>query len=529
MKEHRIALAAVIALVVLAGTAMTVRRRAMRRERITRGDTFWRVTYDVDFTPSRPGVPLRVALPIETPHARVLRETFARVGVAMDVLPNERTRSREAVVVARETGIRARVSAEFDVHLRGPGERPWPTLSVDEERLSATDRVYWLRRTDLVQVQYPRVVRLAAAFRKGTKVRVEQVTRIFEHCSEQLLLDNERGASDAASVLETQAGTARGIARAMVALARACGIPARTVAGFVLVEEGSVRPHVWVEVRPKNRWLPFDPSRGYAGEVPQDYLPIRLDGATLVRASGDSVVEARYRIDAIPAPHDLLVAGAGRVADVFILTRLPYGMQGVLAILLLLPIGTLVTALFRNVVGIQTFGTFTPALLALTFIHADWHTGAAVLAVVVLLGLLGRRLLEGMKLLMVPRLSIILTLVVLAMALTVSAMDHFRLTPSARAVLLPMVILTMLIERFHISSEEDGTHAALKLLAGTGVVSVCCFLVLRWAPLGRLVLSFPEALLVIAAALILIGRYSGYRLSELWRFRDLARGKGAGA
>jgi hypothetical protein len=31
---------------------------------------------------------------------------------------------------------------------------------------------------------------------------------------------------------------------------------------------------------------------------------------------------------------------------------------------------------------------------------------------------------------------------------------------------------------------------------------------------------FPELLLVLLALIILIGRYTGYRLSELFRFRD---------
>jgi hypothetical protein len=34
--------------------------------------------------------------------------------------------------------------------------------------------------------------------------------------------------------------------------------------------------------------------------------------------------------------------------------------------------------------------------------------------------------------------------------------------------------------------------------------------------------NFPESLLIILALIILIGRYSGYRLSELYRFASMA-------
>ena len=43
-----------------------------------------------------------------------------------------------------------------------------------------------------------------------------------------------------------------------------------------------------------------------------------------------------------------------------------------------------------------------------------------------------------------------------------------------------MVILTMLIERFHVSAEEDGLMYTVKLAAGTLLVAVLCYLVLGW-------------------------------------------------
>jgi hypothetical protein len=51
-------------------------------------------------------------------------------------------------------------------------------------------------------------------------------------------------------------------------------------------------------------------------------------------------------------------------------------------------------------------------------------------------------------------------------------------------------------------------------------------MILCWATVGRMLLVHPELHCFTIAALILLGRYSGYRLTELWRFRDLA-GPGA--
>ena len=61
---------------------------------------------------------------------------------------------------------------------------------------------------------------------------------------------------------------------------------------------------------------------------------------------------------------------------------------------------------------------------------------------------------------------------------------------------------------------------ALQLLASTVVVAFCCYLVLRWETVGRLLLIYPEIHFFTVAVLCCMGRYTGYRLTELWRFRD---------
>jgi hypothetical protein len=81
----------------------------------------------------------------------------------------------------------------------------------------------------------------------------------------------------------------------------------------------------------------------------------------------------------------------------------------------------------------------------------------------------------------------------------------------------------MTIERFYLTTEEDGARFAIQLLAGTTLVAACCYAVLRWDEVGQVLLAFPELHLFTVAVLVLLGRYTGYRLTELWRFRDIVR------
>jgi hypothetical protein len=87
--------------------------------------------------------------------------------------------------------------------------------------------------------------------------------------------------------------------------------------------------------------------------------------------------------------------------------------------------------------------------------------------------------------------------------------------------LFPMVILTGMIERFWTLEVEDGTFASFKTMLGTMFIATTIALVLGVHALVRFLFQFPEILGLIMAGQLLLGRYTGYRLSELFRFRDL--------
>jgi len=87
--------------------------------------------------------------------------------------------------------------------------------------------------------------------------------------------------------------------------------------------------------------------------------------------------------------------------------------------------------------------------------------------------------------------------------------------------LLPFVILTMTIERFFVVIEEAGAREGLWTAAGSAGVATITYEVLQLAPLQLTFFVYPELMLVVAALQVLIGRYTGYRLSEFIRFRKL--------
>jgi hypothetical protein len=87
--------------------------------------------------------------------------------------------------------------------------------------------------------------------------------------------------------------------------------------------------------------------------------------------------------------------------------------------------------------------------------------------------------------------------------------------------LLPFVILTFTIERFFIITEEAGPRKALWTAAGSAVVAAMTYGIIDLEPLQLTFFVYPELLFAVAAFQLLLGRYTGYRLSEYIRFRRM--------
>jgi len=223
---------------------------------------------------------------------------------------------------------------------------------------------------------------------------------------------------------------------------------------------------------------------------------------------------------------DLLVVAKERAQDLgsslleVSLLNLPLQTQNVYRILLTVPVGALLVVLMRNVVGVQTFGTFMPVLIAMAFRETRLLLGPALFTLVIALSLLVRFYLERLRLLLVPRLAAVVTVVVLVMTVISVASHQLGIDRALSMALFPIVILAMTVERMSIVWEEAGAWNALLQAAGSLGTAALAYLVMIQPQLQYLLFVFPELLLVVLAVILLLGRYTGYRLSELWRFRS---------
>jgi hypothetical protein len=179
--------------------------------------------------------------------------------------------------------------------------------------------------------------------------------------------------------------------------------------------------------------------------------------------------------------------------------------------------------------GVQTFGTFLPALIAYAFLGTGLWWGMLIFFTIIAGGALIDVFVSKLKLLHTPRLTVIMIFVVAALlGYGVWGIRHGN-TIIAQSLFFPLAIHTITIERFFVIAQERGLKKSFIVLAWSMGAVAFCYMVMSSLILQMIVVFFPETYLLLLAASVYLGRWTGIRVSEFFRFRHIIFDKKNGA
>jgi hypothetical protein len=494
------------------------------------GPRTWKVTMKVNgkLTANRAKVVTIMPLDIDRQHVR--RETF-HSDELLDRPPTARHPERRQVIWVPKAGVQpGAFTAIAEFYCNIDDHRPTQVMSKEAKSLYGTPAPgEHLESEPFIESDHSEITALARSLTAGRQGAYDQVQALYQHVDQKIHNDPSVDGADVGAVecLKHGRGDARSKSRLLIALCRNRDIPARLVVGLTLSKGNEQVAHTWVEAWARDHWLPLCPFYHHFGKVPTTYLIFGFGDVPVI--AGKNVTDLDYAFlvehtapDAAEDEHVAVdsTAGVRRLLQQLALDALPGPEQRLVEFLLLLPIAALIVCLFRNVIGVNSFGTFAPALVGLAFRDLASVPGILVFVSIVLVGWGMRRVLDRFHLLQVPRTAVMLSLVVIVLISLIVAANYKEMEATKYIPLFPIVILTGMIERFWTLEVEDGTSSSFRTLLGTMFISGTIALVLSWKPLVGHMFHFPETLGLIMATQFLIGRYTGYRLSELFRFRD---------
>ncbi len=384
----------------------------------------------------------------------------------------------------------------------------------------------YLREEEGIQVNDPLIDATLARILGNDRSNMTQILRaIHRYLQDEFANKKFSGFTDALTALKLKEGSCNGKSRLFIALLRRLGIPSRLVGGLILTPGSKRTSHQWIEAYINDQWVPFDTINDHFAELPAHYITLYYGDLSLFRHTTNINFQYQFKILKKLLPKREILAQLDR-ADYNILDM--YGIfekigisHNLLKIILMIPFGALVVVFFRNVVGVETFGTFLPALIAAASRETGLLWGLVGFVLVIVTVALLRRLLDWLQLLHSPKMAILLTVVVLIMLSITAISVSYGNIDLAHMTLFPIAILAITAERFAIVATEQGTCKALTITATTAVVIAACYTVMDSLFLQSAVLAFPEILLVLIGLNLWFGKWIGIRLVELIRFRHL--------
>lgn len=207
-----------------------------------------------------------------------------------------------------------------------------------------------------------------------------------------------------------------------------------------------------------------------------------------------------------------------------------------IALLLLLPVIATVVAFMRQVIGVTTFGIYTPTIITLSFLIIGIHAGLLTLLAAIGIGVLAKPLLKRGRMLFIPKMAIMLTVVAFTLLLILISGIYLGLFNAQflSIAIFPMLILSTLVEKFISAKTESDFSSATVIMGETLLVSVIAYFIaggeidlgivsFKFEFVKGMMLTYPEIIFLLLIIDIFLGRWSGLRVLERIRFREILR------
>jgi len=193
-----------------------------------------------------------------------------------------------------------------------------------------------------------------------------------------------------------------------------------------------------------------------------------------------------------------------------------------LVLLFLFPFVAALVAFSRQVVGVSGFGMITPAMLSVAFLSTGGLVGLVLLVFIMCAAMLGKVLIKKVKIPYLPKLAVLIWLISMAVLGLLLMSPMIGLSRLMSVGIFPIMLFVLLAETFIEAQITRSFSTSMWMTMETVILAFVAYKIMSAPWIQTQVLLHPEiSVITILAMDLLIGKYKGLRLSEMWRFRKL--------
>ena len=197
-----------------------------------------------------------------------------------------------------------------------------------------------------------------------------------------------------------------------------------------------------------------------------------------------------------------------------------------IVLLLLLPLIATLVSFLHYVIGLSGYGIFMPTMIAVAFLATGFFGGLLLFALILIISLVGNFILKKLKIHFWPARAINLMFISVAVFGLMLLTSFVDLIDISTISIFPILFMILLAEEFVRTQLVKSKSEAKSLVIGTIVLAISGAILMNFNSVQSLVLRYPElVILIVLVTNLLIGNYSGIRLTEIKRFKGAIREK----
>ncbi|MGE4096523.1 MAG: transglutaminase-like domain-containing protein, partial [Candidatus Binatia bacterium] len=255
---------------------------------------YWKVSATMDLRFASPGTHVQMLLPLSDERQSVLERRTSAEGVSYREEADGLNLWGHWLVTKTPT-VPQQITYDYTVQITDSAQS-LPSVLFPLRNIPVSARIY-VQPSGVIQSDAPEVRQQAVALTRTSRSVERAIRTLFEYTVALVSLDSGSAKNDALTVITEQRASRMGKTRALVALLRAVGIPARIVGGIRLGDTAVKRTTIaWVEAFVDHSWIPMDPAGGYFAWLPNTYLALYRDDLPLLTHSRKVPVEYSFFI-----------------------------------------------------------------------------------------------------------------------------------------------------------------------------------------------------------------------------------------
>lgn len=205
-----------------------------------------------------------------------------------------------------------------------------------------------------------------------------------------------------------------------------------------------------------------------------------------------------------------------------------------LIFLVTLPLVITIISFAKYIMGVKSFGIYVPVILTFMFYQFSridggvsvWQGlkyGLFITLIVFISSYISYKLVQPLTLHYYSKLAIVTTNVTISLLVVLFVLDLMDRGGILRVDIFSLILLASISERFTNLLASKQTTTALMLSLQTILLGMICFLVISSQSVQTAFLNYPWIILLSFPVNYFIGRFTGLRLSEIYRFRELLK------